>query len=85
MAPPSEWGPPAWRFIFAIIDDMPEYPADTEPFRMFFMSLQNVLPCEMCRQNYSRYIISRPPPVWSRSALKRWVIQLRQQIKDRAH
>lgn len=83
MAPPSQWGPPAWKFIFAVIDDMPEYPADTEPYRMFFMSFQYVLPCEMCRAHYRNHVIRWPPPVWSRRAMKEWAIHLRLVIRER--
>jgi len=83
MAPPSQWGPPAWKFIFAVIDDMPAYPADTEPYRMFFMSFQYVLPCEMCRAHYRNHVIRWPPPVWSRTAMKEWAIHLRRVIRER--
>jgi hypothetical protein len=82
MAPPTVWGPPAWQFIFAVIDDMPEYPADTEPFRMFFESFRGVLPCRTCREHYAAYIVTRPPPVWSRTAMWRWASTLRNTIRE---
>lgn len=83
MSPPTEWGPPAWAFIFAVIDEMDEYPSDTEPYRMFFESLKGVLPCEKCRYHYSQYVILNPPPVWSREATREWAITLRQNIRSR--
>lgn len=83
MSPPKEWGPPAWKFIFYVIDDMPEYPSDTEQYRMFFESLQGVLPCERCRQHYSLYLIHKPPPVWSREATRKWANELRAEIRRR--
>jgi hypothetical protein len=82
MAPPDEWGPPTWYLIFTIIDDMPEYPPDTEYYRMFFESLQGVLPCQMCRDHYTEYIRFRPPPVWSREAMYTWAKNLRMKIKN---
>lgn len=83
MAPPSEWGPPAWAFIFAVIDEMDEYPRDTEYYRMFFESLKGVLPCEKCRFHYTRYIDVNPPPVWSREAMRSWAEVLRSKIRER--
>ena len=84
MAPPSEWGPPAWAFIFAVIDEMDEYPIDTEYYRMFFESLKGVLPCEKCRFHYTRYIETNPPPVWSRDATRVWAETLRIKIRERS-
>jgi len=81
MAPPEEWGPPAWYLIFTIIDDMPEYPSNTEYYRMFFESLQGVLPCQMCRNHYTRHIEIFPPPVWSREATRKWATDLRNKIR----
>lgn len=80
MAPPEEWGPPTWYLLFTIIDDMPEYPSNTEHYRMFFYSLQGVLPCQMCRDHYTRHIEIFPPPVWSREAMRKWATDLRIKI-----
>lgn len=84
MAPPSEWGPPAWAFIFAVIDEMDEYPQDTEYYRMFFESLKGVLPCEKCRFHYTQYVELNPPPVWSRDATRSWAETLRLKIRERS-
>lgn len=83
MAPPSEWGPPAWAFIFSVIDEMEEYPKDSEYYRMFFESLKGVLPCEKCRFHYSQHIEFNPPPVWSREATRAWAIDLQTKIRER--
>lgn len=81
MAPPDVWGPPAWYFIFTVIDEMDEYPNDTESYRMFFESLKGVLPCEMCRRHYTEHYNLYPPPVWSREATRKWAEDLRHKIK----
>lgn len=83
MAPPSEWGPPAWAFIFSVIDGMDEYPTDTEPYRIFFESLKGILPCEKCRFHYTKFYELNPPPVWSRDATYKWASGLREQIRKR--
>lgn len=83
MAPPSEWGPPAWAFIFSVIDDMEEYPKDTESYRMFFESLKGVLPCEKCRFHYTEYTELNPPPVWCRESMRSWAQTLRYKIHER--
>jgi hypothetical protein len=86
MAPPSEWGPPAWAFIFSVIDEMEEYPWDTSYYRMFFESLKGVLPCEKCRNHYIQYTETNPPPVWSREATRTWAETLRNKIhKEQKH
>lgn len=82
MAPPDDWGPPAWYLIFTIIDDMPQYPSNTEYYRMFFESLQGVLPCQMCRDHYTQHISLYPPPVWSKDAMRSWANNLRMKIKN---
>jgi hypothetical protein len=81
MAPPEEWGPPTWYLIFTIINDMPEYPRNTEYYQMFFESLQGVLPCQMCRDHYTSHIELFPPPVWSREAMRKWATDLRNKIR----
>jgi hypothetical protein len=83
MAPPSEWGPPAWFFIFSVIGDMPEYPKDTDYYQMFFESFRGVLPCPECRKHYNAYIDVYPPPVWSREATRQWAQTLRNKIRER--
>lgn len=83
MAPPEEWGPPAWCFIFTVIESMPEYPANTEYYQMFFESFIGVLPCEECRAHYRRYIENNPVPVWSRKATYDWAMKLRMNIRER--
>ena len=82
MAPPDDWGPPAWYLIFTIIDDMPDYPSNTEYYRMFFESLQGVLPCQACRNHYTQHISVYPPPVWSKDAMLAWANNLRMKIKS---
>ena len=83
MAPPDVWGPPAWCFIFHVIDEMDDYSSNTEYYQMFFESLKGVLPCEECRMHYTKYIETNPPPVWSKKALRTWAENLRMSIRKR--
>ncbi len=83
MAPPEEWGPPAWYFIFTVIDEMPEYPKNTEYYQMFFESFRGVLPCAECKMHYTRWIEAHPVPVWSRESTRKWAQILRENIRKR--
>jgi len=79
---PEIWGPPAWVFIFSIIDQMPDgNPPDG--YILFFQSLTDVLPCGICKRHYRRYCMENPIPIHSREATRQWAQNLRNQIRDR--
>lgn len=55
---PNEWGPPAWKFIHYIALAYPNNPSqdDKNNYENFFVSLQNVLPCNKCKENYKKHL-----------------------------
>lgn len=52
------WGPKAWFFLHAITLNYPINPSnvDKENYKNFFISLGNVLPCEICQVNYKNHL-----------------------------
>ena len=47
---PNLWGPHGWKFIHYVTFGYPINPTnqDKENYKMFFLSLQNILPCSKC-------------------------------------
>ena len=76
---PVKWGPHGWYFIQACIVHMPEN-ADPSDYVNFLYSLRNVLPCGMCRENYSKYLDNNPVPT-SREGMIQWVTDLQNSIR----
>lgn len=52
---PSVWGPPTWRFLYAVALAYPNSPTIDEmnAARNMLMSLAHLLPCAACRVNYN--------------------------------
>lgn len=59
---PDYWGDPAWKFLNSIVLTYPDVPTDEdkENYKKFFMTLNNVLPCNVCRINYQKHINNKP-------------------------
>ena len=51
-----KWGRPGWKFLHSVTFAYPEKPSlrTKIQYMKFFKSLQYVLPCPMCRREYSR-------------------------------
>ena len=52
------WGPSAWFFLH--ITTLAYNPSKKKHYKQFFHSLQHVLPCKKCRNNYSSIIKNGP-------------------------
>jgi hypothetical protein len=79
---PNVWGPPAWEFIFSVIDTMP----DGDPpdgYLAFFHSFIDVLPCAVCRKHYRKHIMANPIPIKSRRLTRKYFEDLRLEIAVR--
>ena len=59
---PSEWGGPAWKFLYYVTLSYPENPTPSEKdnYKKFYLSLQSILPCEKCRVNFEEHISKFP-------------------------
>lgn len=60
---PIFWGPIVWKtmFIFALNYPLTKVNSTTrDQYKIFFTSLQNMLPCEKCRQGYTLFLKTNP-------------------------
>ena len=81
---PKIWGPHGWKFLHYVSLGYPEKPTDKEKiyYKNFYYSLQNVLPCEKCAQNYKKNIIEYPIDnhLQNRDSLVKWVIDIHNKV-----
>jgi len=56
----KKWGPSAWTFLHYITLNYPEYPSKDEKlqYKIFFESLQYILPCPECREHYQKHLVT---------------------------
>jgi hypothetical protein len=59
---PKVWGPHAWFFIDSIVLSLPNKLSYEQKniYKNFFTSLQDILPCEGCREHYKQNLIKYP-------------------------
>lgn len=59
---PRIWGPPAWKFIEAVVNSYPDDAALHDQVWMtdFLVALAEALPCEACRDNYTAWMGLKP-------------------------
>lgn len=77
------WGPCLWYFLHTISFNYPVKPtaADKKHYMTFLKSLQYVLPCKSCRENYTQNIKSKNcklnmDVMKNRDTLSRWMCKL---------
>ena len=63
------WGPSMWHFLHTISFNYPVKPTkqDKDSYEAYIKSLQNVLPCKYCRENYGKNLKEAG---WKRGVLK---------------
>jgi len=81
---PKLWGPSAWVFLHYVTMDYPKNPTkqDKHAYRIFFTSLEHVLPCDKCSHNYSNNLrkLSLESALESRDKLIRWLIGIHNEV-----
>ena len=62
MSGPDTWGPHGWKFIHYITLGYPYEPtkSDKIKYKNFFLSLSDVIPCILCRNNYVKHLKEYP-------------------------
>ena len=78
---PKIWGPHLWFFLHSMSFTYAKNrkkPTPEEKIQMytFLESLRHVLPCEICKINYSTYLLENPPKLDSRKELFEWLVDL---------
>ena len=76
------WGPDAWLFLHTITLNYPDKPneKDKDNYKIFFDSLQNILPCEKCKIHYSENIKKYPIDLESKESLVKWLFNLHNEV-----
>ena len=74
------WGPHMWFTLHSITFNYPIKPTndDKNNYKNFFIYLQNVIPCNICKKNYIRHLKEYPLDnnLNSRVDLVKWMINL---------
>jgi hypothetical protein len=74
------WGSTLWFSLHTISMNYPSNPTftDKKDYQNFFVSLQHVIPCKVCRKNYQRHLKELPIDnhLESRQKIVYWLIDL---------
>jgi len=81
----SVWGPSLWHSLHAISFNYPTNPTNTQKkdYYKFFLSLNKILPCKYCRENYKKNIVAVPlnlKVMDNRDSLSKWLYLLHEEI-----
>ena len=75
-----KWGKHGWIFLHYITINYPIYPTeiDKNNYFIFFDSLKNTLPCDLCKNNYIKHLKKYPlqNALQSRNNLIKWLIDI---------
>jgi hypothetical protein len=82
---PDVWGPVGWKFIHFIALAYPQNPTVEQKanYKTFFESIQNVLPCIICSNNYKKHLEELPlndEILASKESLLRWSIDMHNKV-----
>jgi len=81
----DHWGPAAWKFLHAATFSYSDNPTMEEKngAEQFFKSLQYMLPCKQCKDNFISEINESPPDVKSKDALSQWLVNIHNKVNVR--
>lgn len=84
---PKSWGPHGWKFLHYISLSYPMDPTlkQKEQYRDFFISVKNVLPCELCAKHYEENIKKIPLTseiMNDKNKLIKWVIDIHNLVNE---
>jgi hypothetical protein len=79
-----KWGPGTWNFIHFVAITYPKEPTDNDmdKYLMFFTSLQHVLPCPKCSDNYKRHLDDFPiqKALTNNQELFKWTVDIHNEV-----
>lgn len=75
---PKHWGKEGWRFIHWVALTYPNKPTDKdkEKYLKFFESLQDVLPCGICAEHFTKNMKTHPIRMGSNRELFDWTVDM---------
>jgi len=81
------WGPDGWKLFHTIAFKYPHLPSDDDIMnhKIFYNSLQDVLPCKYCRISYRKYINEQPieKHLKSHDKLFKWSYNLHNKVNGK--
>lgn len=82
---PNLWGSHGWIFFGHVALSYPNNPTieEKQAYKNFFMSIENILPCEKCSQNYKKHIQELPIDKFldNRDTLYSWVVKMQNLVR----
>tara|TARA_Y100001973_G_scaffold88978_1_gene134840 strand:- start:169 stop:642 length:474 start_codon:yes stop_codon:yes gene_type:complete len=81
---PKVWGPHGWQFLHSITLAYPDNPTleDKNNHAQFFNGIQNILPCQRCRDHYSLSLQELPVEqhLENKESLFRWLVDIHNRV-----
>ena len=81
---PKVWGPHGWQFLHSITLAYPDNPTleDKNNHAQFFNGIQNILPCQSCRDHYSLSLQELPVEqhLENKESLFRWLVDIHNRV-----
>ena len=79
---PKKWGKQGWHFIHCVALSYPASPTeiDKQNYLAFFKSLENVLPCSSCADNFRKKMEKNPPDLKNSITLFKWTVDIHNSI-----
>jgi hypothetical protein len=78
------WGPHLWFSLHSISFNYPLKPTieDKHNYKNFFLNLQEVIPCSVCKKNYKRHLNEHPIQDYldNRKSLVYWLIDMHNMV-----
>ena len=84
---PDVWGPSLWKSIHYIALAYSMNPTDEQKiiYKNYFTSIQAVLPCSICANNYARHLIELPltdEVLKNKETLVKWTIDMHNKVNE---
>lgn len=84
---PDIWGPSLWKSIHYVALAYSMNPTDEQKitYKNFFASIQNILPCSLCSNNYARHLIELPltdEVLKNKETLLKWTIDMHNKVNQ---
>ena len=81
---PKVWGPHGWQFLHSITLAYPDNPTleDKNNHAQFFNGIQNILPCQRCRDHYTLSLQELPVEqhLENKESLFRWLVDIHNRV-----
>ena len=81
------WGPSAWLFLHSIAYNYPDNPSyeDKINYGNFFNHIQYILPCNKCKEGYTKLLIESPIEFHlnNKNDLIKWVIDIHNSVNTK--